>query len=85
MPACTYLSDLDKTALETSKMAAKKMLHSSLAAVATGNQHSGEPRPLLPNLTLLNLHSYEDLMRHFRKPLILWGIHVVTRHFDLLT
>lgn len=66
-------------------MAAKNLLHSSPSAVAAGNQHSGETRPLLPGLTLLNLHSYEDLMRRFRKPLIPWGIHVVTRHFDLLT
>lgn len=85
MHACTYPSDQDKTVLKTSKMAAKTTLHSSLAAVAIGNQHSGEPHPLLPDPTLLNLHSYKDLMRHFRKSLILWGIHVVTRHFDLLT
>lgn len=64
---------------------AAKMLHSSLASAAEGNQHSGEPRLLLPKLTLFNLHSYEDLMRHFRKSLIPWGIPVVTRHFDLLT
>lgn len=41
--------------------------------------------PLLPDPTLINLHSYKDLMRHFRKSLILWGIHVVTRYFNLLT
>lgn len=64
---------------------AAKMLHSSLASAAEGNQHSGEPWLLVPNLTLFNLPSYGDLMRHFRKPLMLWGIAVVTRHFGLLT
>lgn len=64
---------------------AAKMFHSRLASVAEGNLHSGQPHLLLPNLTLFNLHTYEDLMRHFRESLIPWGIAVVTRHFDLLT
>lgn len=61
-----------KNSSGTNKMSAKKILHSSLAAVALGKEHSGESRPFLPDPTLLNLHSYEDLIRHFTKSLILW-------------
>jgi len=78
-----YQHPVGKPALETSKIAAKNLLLSNLTAVSAGNQNSGEPYPILPGLTLLNLHSYKNLMRRFRKSLIPQGIHVVTRHFDL--
>lgn len=78
-----YQHPVGKPALETSKIAAKNLLLSNLTTVSAGNQNSGEPYPILPGLTLLNLHSYKNLMRRFRKSLIPQGIHVVTRHFDL--
>lgn len=80
--ACMHTSDLDKPALKWLQRICCILV---LLLWLQADQHSGEPHPLLPGLTLLNLHSYEDLMRRFRKPLIPWGIHVVTRHFDLLT
>ena len=78
-----YQLPVGKAALEASKIGENNLLLSNLTAVAAGNQNSGEPYPILPGLTLLNLHGYKNLMRHFRKSLIPQGIHVVTRHFDL--